>query len=212
MGILHFNFHGLDVKAEQSDDPELLLNQLLAKDSNNIDVLDERIPYWAEIWPSSIGLSEFISENRQLVSGKTVLEIGCGPGLPGIVAALLGGQVEMTDYMQEALDLAAHNWSLNLIDAPKVSLLDWREPLVKSAEVIIASDVAYESRSYKPLIAALKSLVMPGGIILLSQPNRKFSVSFFNSLEKEGFKISRSNKEVIKDSIEYSISIYVLSA
>lgn len=210
MRTLSFTFSGLTVKVEQPEDPESLLNQLLKQDSNHPDVVDERIPYWAEVWPSSVGLGSYIAENPHLVRGKKVLEIGCGPGLSGIVAAMTGANVEMTDYMQEAIDLASHNWSLNFTDKAKVSLLDWRSPSLNRADVVLASDVAYESRSFKPLIQALKSLVTKGGIILLSEPNRKLSAAFFQILKTEGFNYTESKKSVLKDGINYSISIYTL--
>ncbi|HRC91429.1 MAG TPA: hypothetical protein PLQ16_04660, partial [Bacteroidia bacterium] len=30
-------------------------------DSNDDNVMDERIPYWAELWPSAIALAEYVS-------------------------------------------------------------------------------------------------------------------------------------------------------
>ncbi len=210
MRTFHFKFSGLDVTVEQPDNTDELFDQLLQKGSDDPNVLDERIPYWAEIWPSSVGLSEFIADNGDLVNGKTVLEIGCGPGLPGIVAALRGGIVELTDYMQEAIDLASHNWSLNFSTQAKTSLLDWRSTGNVKADVILASDVAYESRSFVPLLNALKSLVNPGGIVLLSEPNRKFTGAFFTALANEGFSYSENRRKVSKDGIEYTVSVYLI--
>ena len=43
---------------------------------------DEPFPYWTRLWPSSIALSEFITDNRDYVRNKSVLEIGGGLGLP----------------------------------------------------------------------------------------------------------------------------------
>src|SRR6187397_197089 len=106
MLVLDFNFSGVKISFAQHENPESLFEELLKKSDEHPDILDERIPYYADIWPSSIGLSSFISKHPELVNKKQVLEIGCGASLPGIVAAKLGGKVELTDYIKEALDLA----------------------------------------------------------------------------------------------------------
>jgi predicted nicotinamide N-methyase len=204
-----FKFSELTVQAGEPENAEEIFNQLVSKDNNHPDVLDERIPYWTEIWPSSIGLSRFISEHRELVDGKDVLELGCGCGLPGIVAGMCGGNVEFTDYLPEAIDLASTNWKLNLTTTPKVSLLDWREPGNKKADVILASDIAYEGRSFDPITNTLKSLLSPRGIILLSEPNRVMASEFIKDLSKH-FSITKSNYPVTKYEIDYSISVYLL--
>lgn len=39
------------------------------------------------VWPSSEALSQFIVDNHTMFLGKTILELGAGAGLAGIVAA-----------------------------------------------------------------------------------------------------------------------------
>ena len=38
------------------------------------------------VWPSSVVLAQYIWHNQATLSGKSFLEIGCGTGLPSIVA------------------------------------------------------------------------------------------------------------------------------
>jgi len=72
------------------------------------------MPYWAELWPSAIGLARYIKRNPQLLQGKTVLELGCGLGLTSMaIAACEPGQLLVTDYEQDALDLTRKNFELN---------------------------------------------------------------------------------------------------
>ena len=49
---------------------------------------DERIPYWADVWESAIVLAEELAEMDG--SGLSLLELGCGLGLPSLVAARVG--------------------------------------------------------------------------------------------------------------------------
>jgi predicted nicotinamide N-methyase len=199
------------IQIAQIESPESLFDEFLNRSNDDVELTDERIPYWADLWPSAIALSEFISENENLVAGKKILEIGCGLGLAGIVAAKYGGNVMLTDYLPAALEFVAYNWKLNFTTEADTRLLDWRNPQgIPPVDVLLASDVAYESRAFKPLLKAIKTLVKKDGIVLISEPNRKFAKEFFDELKKEKYSFTESIKNVVKDGIENKISIYIL--
>ncbi|MFM2206439.1 MAG: hypothetical protein RL213_414 [Bacteroidota bacterium] len=193
-------------------DAEDLFERLLSLPDDDPAVKDERIPYWAEIWPSAIALSRFLSENTGLTAGKNICEIGCGLGLPGIVAGKSAEHVVLSDYLPEPLRLAAHNWSLNHSTPCETRLLDWRTdtPAVPF-DAVIASDVAYERRMFEPLLAALRRLIAPGGTAILSEPDRHFARDFFNSLESHGWKVRRETKSVERNGIVYRVNIHILN-
>jgi predicted nicotinamide N-methyase len=196
-------------KIARIKNPEIYFEKLLLKSSDHPDITDERIPYWCELWPSSIALSKYILKHPELSKGKKVIEIGCGLGLCGIAAGVMGAQVTLTDYLPEAINFAGYNWKLNLDSTPDCRLLDWRTPEnFERFDMLLASDVAYESRSFEALIHALKILVKRNGIILISEPNRKFAKDFFIEMESEGFSLIEEKHEVVKDKIHYRISIY----
>ena len=199
----NFNFKVLRIK-----DIDTLFSLLLNKTHADISFTDERMPYWADLWPSAIALSEYITEHSALVKNQDVIELGCGLGLPGMVASNLGGKVLMTDYLEEALSFARLNWEQNLSSEFNSKLVDWRNiDDKKKYDIVLASDVAYENRSFQPLLIALKSLVKKNGRILLSEPNRKFSSPFIELLKTE-FEIKKTNRPIQLDSIDYVISIY----
>src|SRR3989338_3216189 len=58
-----------------------------------------------------------LASNMLLKKGSKVLDIGCGIGILGIVAASLGATVWMTDINSRAVSLAKKNAKLNHIDA-----------------------------------------------------------------------------------------------
>src|SRR5437763_428817 len=66
-------------------------------------------PYGMLLWASAIGLARHIAENPALVRNRTVLEVGAGTGLPGLVAAAEGASVMQTDYQSDTLALARVN-------------------------------------------------------------------------------------------------------
>ncbi len=209
--IISVKINDISVNLASVVNPDSLFDQLLKKNSGDPGVIDEQIPYWAELWPSAIALSEYIVEHKDLFVGNSVLEIGCGLGLPGIVAGMQGAKVTLTDYLQGAIEFAAFNWQLNLNSVPDVSILDWRNPPKNyQPDILLASDVAYESRSFEPLAKALGQLVKPGGIIIISEPNRKFAKSFFDDFSNLGYEVNVEDKKVIKNNIAYNITIYQL--
>ncbi len=79
-------------------------------------------------------------------------------------------------------------------------------PIAKT-DVIIASDVAYESRSFEPLKNAIENILKPDGVLLLSEPNRKFASPFIMLLKKD-FDLKKTDINVTLDSIDYIISVY----
>src|SRR5437867_1886695 len=62
----------------------------------------EEPPYWALLWTGALTLARYIEERIEC-RDQSVLDLGCGLGLTGIVAALKGGKVTFADKGPEAL-------------------------------------------------------------------------------------------------------------
>jgi predicted nicotinamide N-methyase len=169
-----------------SADP--LLELLAAKPDDHPDVVDERMPYWAELWPSARVMAEAILGADTLPAGPWI-ELGCGPGLAGLAARMRGVPGLWTDYAQEALWLAELNARANGFADPHTRMLDWREPPADlRANWLLASDVAYEVRHFAPLRACLERLLAPGGELWLGEPGRPVARAFFDSLQTCGWR------------------------
>src|SRR4051812_18929385 len=74
-----------------------------ADEARVIEPQDARLPYGVALWPSAIALAHEVASRPEDFRGRSVLELGAGTGLPGIVAASLGGRVVQTDRDQLAL-------------------------------------------------------------------------------------------------------------
>lgn len=192
MRYQQFQFGSIPLKIWTACDIDPLLNALVEKENTHPDIVDERMPYWAELWPSSIIMAEtMIREQAQLPQGRW-LELGCGPGLPGILAASLGLHGVSSDYMREALTLTRLNAYQNQC-ADKIDFveLDWRVPsIIEKFSWIIAGDVAYEKRNFQPLADSFSKLLGPGGEIWLGEPGRGVAKQFFELLDAEGWQIT----------------------
>jgi predicted nicotinamide N-methyase len=142
---------------------------------------EELLPYWAELWPSGVALARVAAEHRP--AGR-IVELGCGLGLPSIVASLIGADVLAVDWSEEALSATRRNASLN--GAAVTTLrIDWHEPaeLIARApfDVVLAADVLYERRDVDPLLDLLPRLAPE---ILLADPTRPTAAAFLNRAEE----------------------------
>jgi len=130
---------------------------------------DEFLPYWAELWPSALALADVVAGRD--VAGLDVLELGCGLGLPSLVAGRDGARVLATDWADEALALLRANASCNGV-ALETRRLDWREPgELGTFDLVLAADVLYERRYVDVLAELLPRL---GREVLLADPGRPF--------------------------------------
>jgi predicted nicotinamide N-methyase len=161
---------------------------------------EERLPYWAELWPSAVALARYLS--RQDLSGYRAVELGCGVGLPTVVALDRGAEVLATDHNEAALDFVAHNASANLGRKPETALLDWFSPRLGGLgtfDLVFAADVLYERRSATSLADLVPKLLAPGGEAVFADPRRKDAPLFLELMGKQGLKGSAKSMMVEQD-------------
>jgi predicted nicotinamide N-methyase len=135
---------------------------------------EEFLPYWAELWSSGVALADEVA--RRALRGASVLELGCGLGLPSIAAALAGGRVLATDWSPEAVRATADNARRNGVEL-ETAIASWAAPeaIVERApwRYVLASDVLYEQRNVDLLLALLPRLVDETGEVLIADPGRR---------------------------------------
>jgi predicted nicotinamide N-methyase len=170
---------------------------------------DERLPYWADLWPSALALARYLWCSAE-VRGLQVLELGCGLGLAGIVASRKGATVTCTDYEADALAFARYNIRHNRCQHAIVRHLDWHAPrLADSYPCLIASDIFYERRNFLPLLRLLQTALQPTGRFIIAEPNRPVARDFFRLLRDDGFRYQRFAEPVVVDGQQHDVSIYV---
>lgn len=192
-----------------------LLDELIALGPDHPDYQDEVIPYWADLWPSALGLSYYLVQHcQQLLKDASVLELGCGLGLPGLVAAQLGAKVTFTDYVEAALDFAQQNLALNqkTLHRPHFQRLDWRTipPEMPRFNYLLAADVAYEKRFFTPLYDSIRRLLVPGGCCYLSEPGRAIAKEFLAGFQEAGFYVSPAHHypDLVLDGVQRPVWVY----
>jgi predicted nicotinamide N-methyase len=161
------------------------------------NVKDDYMPYWTDIWPAARMMAKVVLREPwerwpRLRPGPIVaLELGCGLGLAGVAALKRGLRVIFSDYDCTALRFAARNAQLNGLANFETRPLDWRFPPADlRVPLIIAADLTYELRNIDPLLALIKTMLEPGGVCLLTDPDRAPTATLRRRLTEEGFSCS----------------------
>jgi len=136
-------------------DPEALLDDAAF-------AADEFMPYWAELWPAGLALACALPAQ---LDGVRVLEVGCGLGIPSLVASARGARVTAVDWAAEAVALLHTNAAANGL-AVDAQVRDWRA-LDGEWDLALAADVLYEARNVEPL-AELLPRVAPEVLVALA--------------------------------------------
>lgn len=173
---------------------------------------DERLPYWAELWPSSTILANYVAGDAR--PRGTLIELGAGVGLVSIAAAIAGHTVTATDYYEDALAFARANSFRALGYEINTALLDWRDvpDSFPRYEFVLASDVLYESR-YAPLVAGvLDRLLSARGVAYVADPGRVAAGAFADACTELGLVIhARASRPYQAGAVRQSITVYEIS-
>src|SRR5262249_16105585 len=144
------------------------------------------LPYWADLWPAARMLGAAILR-EQWTPGAEALEIGCGLGLPGVVALSVGLRVTFSDYDPTVLRFAADNARRNGFGVVRMLRLDWRNPPEGiRVPVVLASDLVYEERNVEPVAKLIRTVLAPGGLCLMADQDRVPSQAMRQALADAG--------------------------
>ncbi len=151
---------------------------------------EDKIPYWAEIWPAAIALSNRILRSKS-VQGKRCLDIGCGQGLTTLAGVKAGASVCGIDAIMRALYFVGQNAVCNNLNLPLRVQMDWRHIAFRpqSFELIWGADILYERRFAVPICEMLDFVLAPSGEIWLAQPRREVSAKIKEFLLERNWQI-----------------------
>lgn len=169
--------------------------------------IDERIPYWADCWPSAKVLAAHMATLAG--DGRNLLELGCGVGLVSLVSARAGFEVLATDYYREALEFTAANAERHGIDNVDTRLVDWRAlpDDLEMFDVVAASDVLYE-RPMAALVAGIMARVLKSdGVGILTDPGRRPAEGFIGQCDEQGLKAECVERVPYQDA-SASLTVY----
>ncbi|CAN6456163.1 unnamed protein product [Victoria cruziana] len=183
--------------------------------SFNINVLSKEFQHTCKstglmLWESACLISSILAENPSIITGKSVLELGCGSsGICSMVAAGAAKLVVATDGDERALELLGQNIISNMSppfsDRMAWKRLEWGKnediSLVKELspqgfDVIFGTDVTYIPDAILPLFKTASALISRGStlerkpvLILCHVLRRVDEASILDAASQVGFSL-----------------------
>eukprot|EP01064_Diplonema_japonicum_P015916 TRINITY_DN2396_c0_g1_i3.p1 TRINITY_DN2396_c0_g1~~TRINITY_DN2396_c0_g1_i3.p1 ORF type:complete len:291 (+),score=65.92 TRINITY_DN2396_c0_g1_i3:768-1640(+) len=164
------------------------------KELKHTDIINGVYEGGFKLWSCAGDLCNYLKESQSdSMSGKTVIEAGCGHGIPGITALSLGAKkVVFQDYNKEVLRLlTTPNVFVNLQagSSPAVEKIashcefwagDWEAmaatpPSELTADVILSTDTLYTVNAARALTKFMKKfLAYPDGVAYVGSKTMYF--------------------------------------
>lgn len=183
-----------------------------ADESRFLSEQKERMPYGVVLWPAAIALAHEVASRPEEFRGRTVLELGAGTGLPGIVASSLGARVTQTDRQALALSVCRLNGERNDAGPIEYRSADWTSWDVDGRyEWVLGSDILYAESMHPRLQRILASSLAAGGRVLLSDPFRSVSLRMLEALEAGGWTVALSKWSVGEEEAPRPIGVFELT-
>lgn len=171
-----------------------------------------RLPYGVALWPSAIALAHEVATRAPLLRGRRILELGAGTGLPGIVAASLGGRVLQTDRDELAMSVCRRNAERNDLASIEHRLADWTSwDDAGLYDWILGSDILYGEPLHPQLRRIFESNLASGGRVLLSDPFRSMSLRLLESLEADGWTVTMGQWDVGGEATPRPVGVFELT-
>lgn len=145
---------------------------------------------FGHVWPSGRLLAEAMATHD--ISGKRILELGCGLGLASLVLRHRGADIVASDHHPLAETFLAYNAALNELPAVPYRTLRWDVPnqTLGRFDLIIGSDILYERDHAERLSALLPLHAQPVSEVLITDPGRGNSAPFTRALLGQGYTLS----------------------
>ena len=170
----------------------------------------EEPPYWAHLWTGALTLARHLDAFID-VRDQTVLDLGCGLGLTGIVAAQKGGRVTFADKEADAVSFAWENARLNGCSHYEARSLDFTLDVLETRfSLICGAEILYDRPTFPALVRFLATHLSPSGRAILSDAKRTNTQDFYQQLDRAGLQWTQAEVPEREDHLPLPVSIVII--
>lgn len=132
------------------------------------------------VWPGAMLLNDYLSKNAEMLQGCSVIELGSGVGITGMLCSRFCRQILLTDHNEEVLKILRRNIELNVSSenpsccaALEAEKLEWGNSdqinriLHKypgGFELILGADICFQQSSVPLLFDTVEQLLKNRGL------------------------------------------------
>ncbi|KAL6086339.1 hypothetical protein STEG23_000137 [Scotinomys teguina] len=160
-----------------------------------------RLGVAARVWDAALSLCNYFESQNVDFRGKKVIELGAGTGIVGILAALQGGDVTITD-LPLALEQIQDNVRTNMPSGgrAKVCALSWgidQHGFPGNYDLVLGADIVYMEPTFPLLLGTLQHLCGSHGTIYLASKMREEhgTESFFRHFLPQYFQLELAQRD-----------------
>ena len=164
-------------------------------------------PFWSRIWEASIVLCHVLAAAPERVGG-TLLELGCGLGASGLVAAAAGFSVTLSDDRDEILDFARVSGAASGLDKLKFITLDlMKPPTLGSFNVIAGAEILFKDEMLEPVLTVCNECLAHDGTIYLAHDSRRKCLARFLGKAEKTFHIGTKKQTIRRNGVVVDILV-----
>ena len=170
----------------------------------------EEPPYWAYLWTGALTLARYVEEHIDC-RDLSVLDLGCGLGVTGIIASLKGGHVTFADKEPPAVAFAMMNAQMNNCPLFAARTLDFIcDTLDTQFSLILGAEILYDRPTFPALVAFLQHHLTPQGRAVFADARRTNTEEFYCQLDNAGLQWTREEIQEREDKLPLNVGIVTI--
>jgi predicted nicotinamide N-methyase len=160
-------------------------------------------PYWAHLWSGARVLAEVVPCDR-----ATAIELGCGLGLPGLVAARRGARVTFVDRVAAPLAFVRASAAASGLRAVDVVAADATGGAVTARfDLVLAAELLYDRALFGRIAEAIEARLAPTGVAFLADAGRIDTRQFYAELARVGLRFDATEHRVREEGLPVTVRL-----